>query len=191
MGGVAPQATPLPPPSLIRGARLLYGNNEALVEMPRVPCEATRSASNDEATGGSGGNPPPSLPILTAVADALAWLAFHARILYTDLRGPNVLAPAALIPAPAPASVAAAAAAVAAPPPNALAWLVDYDDCIVLGGPVGSVDAFKKALAEVEEVRAKRRGVLSLAAPGFAARFVSGDFPHLEAALKAAFASLR
>jgi hypothetical protein len=193
-GGVSP------PPSLIRGARLLYGANEALVEMPGVPCAGTpRCASNDEATGGGPGctTPPPSLPILTAVAQAMAWLACRARILYTDLRGPNVLIPPAVLPAaPTPATPATTATTTATPQhtsppaPAPAAWLIDYDDCVVVEAPVGSVEALKEALDRVERVRVKRRGEFSLAAPGFAQRFLRGDFPHLERALKDAFERL-
>jgi len=178
----------LPPPSLARNVRLLFGAHEALVEMEAVA--GTRTASDYEATGagagadvgasagagaGVGAGVAPdeaAASVLAAVAYAVAWLAEN-RVLYTDLRGPNVLVASAL------------ARAGGAP----AAWLVDYDDCIVVPEPIRSVEALRAALGGVAQARAARRAVP--AAPGFAPRFAAGEFPRLSAALDAAFARLR
>jgi hypothetical protein len=150
-----------PPAALVCGARLLFGAHEVVVEMPAV---AGRAVSDDEATGGTaaaGGEPGPAL---RAVADAIAWLAAR-RVLYTDVRGPNVLADGA----------------------SGAVRVVDYDDCVVADAPVRSAAAFRAELARVEAARAARRG-LSVAPPTFAARLALGAFPRFEDALDRAFA---
>ena len=109
--------------------------------------------------------------IVAAVATALAWLAAN-RILYTDLRGPNVLVRAA------------------EDAEDVSVWLVDYDDCVVLPAPVRDTAAFRAALQRVAEQRAERRAPNRFGAAGFAERFAGGDFTALGAALDAAFAAL-
>ena len=104
----------------------------------------------------------------------MAWLAAHA-ILYTDLRGPNVLID----------EVGSGG--------GGDGWrvrLVDYDDCIVVRTPVCSAAAFRAAMTVVEAARAERRG-LTVAPPNFAARLARGDFAAFEGALDEAFARLR
>ena len=170
------------PAALVHGTRLLYGAHEALVEMDAV---AGRAATDEEATGspaaaaaaaaagGSGGGGGAG-GVLRAIAEAVAWLAAHA-ILYTDLRGPNVLID----------EVGSGG--------RGDGWrvrLVDYDDCIVVRTPVCSAAAFRAAMAVVEAARAERRG-LTVAPPNFAARLARGDFAALEGALDEAFARLR
>jgi hypothetical protein len=150
----------------VRGARLLFGAHEALVEMDAVT--GAHSASDEEATGAAWGEA--AAAIRAAVAAAVAWLAAH-RVLYTDLRGPNVL-------------VSAAEGAV---------WLVDYDDCVVVAEPVRTTEAFREALGRVAGQRAARRGAEQRAAvrgAGFAERFAAGEFQALAGALDTAFAAL-
>ena len=68
------------------------------------------------------------------------------------------------------------------------AWLVDYDDCVVVEQPLGSAEEVRHALARVAAAREARRGP-SVAQPTFAQRFgCGGEFPHLAAALDRAFA---
>jgi hypothetical protein len=105
--GHAPRELRLPP-----SARLLFGANEVLVEMPAVAGREARDAEVTEAG-----------PVLDGVAAAVAWLA-RERVVYVDLRGPNVLLDADGAP-----------------------WLVDFDDCLVTDAPVGSLAEFKATLA--------------------------------------------
>jgi hypothetical protein len=153
-------AADAPPAALVCGARLLFGAHEALVEMDAV---AGRGATNDEVTGGAGADADGGGDgaVLRAVAEAVAWLAARC-VLYTDVRGPNVLVSATGV------------------------RVVDYDDCVVAEAPVRSAANFRAELARIEAARAARRG-LSVAPPTFAERFVQGDFPLFMAALDAAF----
>ena len=84
--GAAGEAVPA---TLVRGARLLFGAHEVLVEMDAVV--GGHAATDDEATGGGhdGGGHGGGV-VLGAVVEAVAWLAAHG-LLYTDVRGPNVL----------------------------------------------------------------------------------------------------
>ena len=162
-GGTAAE----PPTALARGARMLFGAHEALVEMEAFPI--ARGASDEEATGAAEGADADA--VTQAVAEAVAWLALR-RVLYTDLRGPNVLV---------------AAPRVAGAP---VACLVDYDDCVVVSEPVRDVGELRAALGSVARARAARRSLPSVAARGFAERFAAGDFMKLESALGLAFARL-
>jgi hypothetical protein len=184
-----PPPPPPPPPALVRGARLLFGAHEALVEMAAVA--GARAASDEEATGAALGEA--AVAIVAAVATAVAWLAAH-RVLYTDLRGPNVLVLAAEGAEGGVGAVGAAAAAGGGARAAASAWLVDYDDCVVVAEPVRTTAAFRAALGRVAEQRAARRGGEQRAATargrGFAERFAAGEFQALAAALDAAFAAL-
>jgi len=100
----------------LAGLRLLYGAHEVLVEMRALrgrPCsdaEVTCSSSSGQGV------------VLQGIAQALAWLAVRG-VVYTDLRGPNVLLEAAQ------------------------PQLVDFDDCVVVEGGVRSVAGYKAALA--------------------------------------------
>ena len=147
--------------ALARRTRLLFGAHEALVEMEAL---AGARASDAEVTGEAGGGAR-AAAILAAVAGALAWLALRG-LLYTDLRGPNVLV-----------SEEGGALEVR---------LVDYDDVVAVAQPVRSAAAFVEAIRRIESVRAERRG-LSLTSPTFAARLAGGDFVRLRAALEEAF----
>ena len=104
----------------LTGLRLLYGAHEVLVEMRALrgrPCSDAEVTSSSSSSSSSGQG------VLQGVADALAWLAVRG-VVYTDLRGPNVLLE------------------------GALPQLVDFDDCVVVeGGGVRSVAGFKAALA--------------------------------------------
>ena len=99
---------------LVRYARLAYGAHEVLVEMPAV---AGREATDAEVTSEG--------PVLAAVAASVVWLA-RQGVVYTDLRGPNVLLDDAGNP-----------------------WLVDFDDCRAVGTSVDTVDDYMRYLAEI------------------------------------------
>jgi hypothetical protein len=178
------------PASLVPGVRLLFGAHEALVEMRAV---AGREASNDEATGGAGAAasasaaaPPPRPDVLEAVARAIAWLAARC-LLYTDLRGPNVVVRCGGSGGGGEEGGGGGGGGCALP----AAWLVDYDDCVVVEEPLGSAEEVRRALARVEDAREARRGPC-VAQPTFARRFgQGGEFPHLAAALDRAFARAR
>jgi hypothetical protein len=186
------QATVAPmPASLVRGVRLLLGAHEVLVEMRAVE---GREATNDEATGGGGGAggaaaaAAPRPDVLEAVAEAMAWLAARC-LLYTDLRGPNVVVREGSGSSSCDSSGGGGGGGGGSGLPAA--WLVDYDDCVVVEEPLGSAEEVRRALARVEEAREARRG-LSVAQPTFAQRFGrEGEFPHLAAALDRAFERAR
>ena len=167
--GQAPQP-PRPPSALVRGTRLLFGAHEVLVEMRAIA--GARTASDEETTGAGADAGAGAGAVVAAVATALAWLAAH-RIIYTDVRGPNVLVRAAE-DAEGHTSV----------------WLVDYDDCVVIAAPVRDTATFRAALLRVAEQRAARRAPNHVGVAGFAERFAGGQFPALEAALDIAFAAL-
>lgn len=108
-------------PSAIVPGRLLYGEHEVMIESEAVL--DAQECSDGEVTGGTG---PQDAPLLRAVVKAIVWLATELGILYTDLRGPNVLKGS-----------------------NGGVRLVDYDDCIVVpGGQVTSFAAFMDALPQ-------------------------------------------
>ena len=108
------EVLPAAPPRLhlVRYARLAYGAHEVLVEMPAV---AGREATDAEVTSEG--------PVLAAAAAAVAWLA-QQGVVYTDLRGPNVLIDDAGAP-----------------------WLVDFDDCLAVGKSVGTLSGYMEHLA--------------------------------------------
>jgi hypothetical protein len=110
LGKVLPTAPPRV--HLVTSARLLYGAHEVLVELPAV---AGREAADEEVTRTGG--------LLDAVAATVAWLA-RRRLVYTDLRGPNVLVDAEGAP-----------------------WLVDFDDCMAVPQAVETVGGFRAVLA--------------------------------------------
>ena len=145
------------PPPLAQRVRLLLSAHELCVEMDFAPAGA-HEASDEEVTQ--------SGPVLERVAAGVAWLA-ERRLLYTDVRGPNVLV--------------AARGGSAAADDGCKVLIVDYDDCAVLWGPVSSAAEYRTALATTGAVAAGR--------DCFAARFASGDFPDVEAALDRAFAA--
>ena len=98
---------------LVRHVRLAYGAHEVLVEMPAVAgCEA---ADADVTRAG---------PLLTAVAASVVWLA-RQGVVYTDLRGPNVLVDN----------------------DSGAPWLVDFDDCLAVGQSVTTLVEYKAHLA--------------------------------------------
>lgn len=128
-------------------ATLAFGAHEVLIELPAVDgCDAT-----DEEVTRSG-------RVLDAVAAAIAWLA-RGGVVYTDLRGPNVL-------------VSGGGGGVT---------LVDFDDCLVADAPVLTLAAFKAALAPA--------GLDDGGCDTFAGRLRAGDLPDVDAALEAAFAA--
>ena len=181
------------PASLVRGVRLLLGAHEALVEMRAVE---GREATNDESTGGehpaAAAAAPPRPDVLDAVAEAVAWLAARC-LLYTDLRGPNVVVRKGSGSGSGSGSSSGSSGGGGGGGGSGLpaAWLVDYDDCVVVEEPLGSAEEVRRALARVEEAREARRG-LSVAQPNFAQRFGrEREFPHLAAALDRAFARAR
>ena len=130
----------------LTGLCLLFGSHEVLVRM--VALEG-RQCSDEEVVGGGG--------VTEQVAEAVAWLAARG-VLYTDLRGPNVLLQEE----------------------EGVAALCDFDDClVVVEGGVRTLAAFKAALG----AWAREEGLMS----GFAVSFAGGAFPQLEAKLEAAF----
>ena len=129
------------PPSSLLHARLLYGAFALCVDMPFVGSRAATEAEL-QAPGG---------PVLDCLAAALGWLARHG-LLYVDIRAPNVRVQ------DTDADTAGSAGAYGG------AWLVDYDDMIVLHEPLRSADALLQALAN------DLNGASALAAmPGLAA----------------------
>jgi len=115
-----PAADEARPAAVVAPCRLLYGAHEVLVVMPAV-VDATECTDDDLLPLGA--------PAQDAVADAVAWLAVHHGVVYTDVRGPNVL----LQPGENGAL---------------LARLVDYDDCeTVEPGAVATVEAYERCLA--------------------------------------------
>ena len=93
-------------------------------------------------------------PLLLSVARAIAWLAAQ-RVIYTDLRAPHVVVDG-----------------------KGGAWLMDYDDCIVVKEAVRSVEAFKAAVSACP----------GAGEPGtFAAYLCAGTEVAFEAALGQAF----
>ena len=139
---VLAEALPRAPPSLRlpSSARLLYGEHEVLVEMPAVAGAARRAATEGElgAEGGDG-------RLLPAVARAVAWLA-RQRLVYTDLRAPNVLVDGEGQP-----------------------WLVDFDDCAVAPAPVTSLQGYLDAVAACPGAQQADTFAASLCAGGEAA----------------------
>jgi hypothetical protein len=147
------------PHALAPWARLLFGAHEVLVELPAV--EGAREATEDEMAGGGGGL------VLRQVAAAVAWLAAH-RLVYVDLRAPNVLVHGG--------GGGGGGGAV-------LATLVDYDDCLLTPEPVNSLDAYRAVLREAESA-----GVAGdVEGCTFAASFNAGRQRAVEEALAAAF----
>ena len=97
---------------LVAYARLAYGAHEVLVEMPAV---AGREASDAEVTSAG--------PLLAAVAASVVWLA-RQGVVYTDLRGPNVMIDSDGAP-----------------------WLVDFDDCLAVRDSVTTLPEYQAHLA--------------------------------------------
>ena len=142
------QGAPRALAAVARGVRLLYGAHEVLIEMSAL--DGARDATDAEViTAG---------PLLDAAAAAVAWLA-RRGLLYTDLRGPNVI--------------------VAGDGSSSEAWLVDFDDCIALAKPVFSAQDFRAALVATG----------AAAAGDWASALVRNALPAVDAALAAAFAA--
>lgn len=134
------------PSAIVRGARLLFGMHELMVVMPA----AEGSECMDEEVTSEG-------PIMRAVAKSIAWLAARSRIVYVDLRGPNVIKNETAV------------------------WLVDYDDCFVTDSSVETLDSFKAKVGE--SIKPDQPFV----GRTFANDFIAGRFPHLERALEEEF----
>jgi len=98
--------------NLVGYVRLSYGAHEVLVEMPAV---AGREAADAELASEG--------PLISACAASVVWLA-RQGVVYTDLRGPNVLIDASGAP-----------------------WLVDFDDCLAVGKGVDTLDDYMRHLA--------------------------------------------
>ena len=92
--------------------------------------------------------------VLDAVAASIVWLA-RKGVVYVDLRGPNVLLDA-----------------------DGRAWLVDFDDCLDVGGSCDTLRAYEDHLAA-------SAGADAMAS--FAARLCGGFLPAVRQALAAAF----
>jgi hypothetical protein len=128
--------------------RLLYGLHELLVEMPAVA--GARPALEEELKGA----------VLASLARSIAWLAAR-RLVYTDLRGPNVLLQE----------------------PTGEPWLVDFDDAAVAAEPVLSLAGYKRVLGSSPQAGAQQQHT-------FAARLAAGEEGAFEAALEQAFEEL-
>lgn len=159
--------------SLPHRARLLYGAHEVLVEIELIEGESC----DDEDVFQPGS-------VQDSVAQAIVWLAQH-RVVYTDLRGSNVIRrPSASDPGGAAAgSSAALVPAVASStdgpreePMNFCAALVDFDDAMLMPAAIVSLEEYEAVLA----TRATQFGT-------FATGYAAGGFPHLRAALGVAF----
>jgi hypothetical protein len=117
-------------------------------------------------------------PVLERAAAGVAWLAARG-VLYTDLRGPNVLiAPRASYGAGGAADEAAANGEAGA---GDGILLIDYDDCYALEAPVRSVAGFREALVAT--------GAVAACPEGFAGLYACGELPDVEEALERAFAA--
>jgi hypothetical protein len=123
-----------PPPRALVPARLCYGAFAVLVDMPFV---GDRGATDAELQCRG--------PVLAAVAAAVCWLA-RRGLLYIDLRALNVRCPRA-----------DAAGA------EQCAWLVDYDDMLLLSQPARNAEELLAALARDEHGAAALRSLPALA----------------------------
>lgn len=167
------------PPELGATARLLYGQHEVLVEMAFAEGAECTDAEVTLVDGA----------VMQGVARAIAWLALH-RIIYTDLRGPNVLKCAgrgnsgssATAAAALPSALAAATAAAIA------VTLIDFDDCHVANVPVTSLEGYVASLLEYCDEQLT--WPLQPLSRTFAEEFIAGAFPELRKALETAFKSL-
>ena len=147
------------PASLPASVQLLYGAHEVLLKMTAVH---GKHCSNDKDVVTPG-------RVLACVADAIAWLARH-RIVYVDLRGPNVMIPDDAARTPA--------------------CLVDFDDCMFVDGPVLSLDDYRAHLAIFcAHVQGDPTEALLVKTDFFAAQFLEHTYPAVEAALESAFAT--
>ena len=133
-----------PRPRALVSACLRYGAYALLVDMPFV---GERCAEEHELNGEAH-----ACPVLRAVAAAVAWLS-RRGLLYIDLRAVNVRC---TTPARAEEEVEA--------------WLVDYDDMLLLSAPARSADELLAALVS------DKHGAAALQ-----------RWPALEAALRAAW----
>jgi hypothetical protein len=168
------------PSELGARTRLLYGQHEVLVMMDFA---AGVECSDEEVTIYPG-------PIMRGAARAVAWLA-QQGIVYTDLRGPNVLKSRANtghsdIYSGTDTSAAAAAAAASAP---VAVTLIDFDDCFVTLQAVSTLETYVAALREYCDVQLSwpQRPFSRT----FAEEFTNAAFPELSAALDAAFKGMR
>jgi len=155
------------PRALVPWARLLFGAHEVLVELPAVA--GAREATEAEMAGsGCGG------VILQQIAAAVVWLAAH-RLVYVDLRAPNVLVHTAADGGGGGGGGGGGDAALQA-------TLIDYDDCVLTPEPVTSLAAFRAVLEATETP------VAGCAEGGtFAASFIAGKQRAVEDALAMAF----
>jgi hypothetical protein len=137
------------PESVIVDAQMLFGDHEVLVNMELV-VDGAECSDNDVLADAA---------VLRGVADAVAWLAAH-RIIYTDIRGPNVLRT-----------------------PSGGVYLIDYDDCELAEAPVTTYDGY------LDELRRHVHGDGGVAgtARTLTAPTVDPSFATLVGALQAAF----
>ena len=150
------------PASLPASVKLMYGANQVLVTMPAVVGQ-TCTDDNDVLLAGE---------VLNAVADAVVWLARH-RIVYVDLRAPNVIRSTPISAARTPGDAQPAPAAC----------LVDFDDCLLADAPVVTLEDYATYL---QQYRASVDSSMPFA-NFFAARFLDGACPAVRDALDQAF----
>ena len=122
-------------PGAVTPAELLYGAGELCVLMPWV--DGRDALPEDLAVGGSAVEP---------VAQAILWLAHH-RLLYIDLREPNVRIAD-------PCAVAGAGGVGV----RKLVALLDYDDCVVLATPPSSAAELVALLIQHDAAFARDEG---------------------------------
>jgi hypothetical protein len=152
------------PPELGATAKLLYGQHEVLVVMEFAEGVECTDAEVTEVDG----------VVMQGAARAIAWLALQG-VVYTDLRGPNVLKRNTR-------GGSDCAGAAASPP---AVTLIDFDDCYVAEAPVTSLAAYEAALRKYcDEQLSWLQRPLSRT---FAEEFVEGGFPALRAVLTTAF----
>jgi hypothetical protein len=144
------------PPAVMTDARALFGLHEVMIEMEAVPdardCKDAELESDEL--------------VVHHVSRAMAWLASKG-ILYTDIRGPNVLV---------------------SKTEGSLAFvkLVDYDDCLLCDRPIVTKDDF---LGELRRYREGDYG-RDLGVAGGAEQLLEGGLKALAAALDDAFKEL-
>ena len=141
------------PDAVVLDSKLYYGEHEVMVEMEAV---VGKECEDDDI------EKEPS--IREAICAAVAWLAMHG-ILYTDLRGPNVLRT-----------------------PDGRVRLVDYDDCLFEESKVSSFDEYERIMKE--RIQEGRRGKGPVVAQGTVINF-EGKRPVFMSTLRAAFSGFQ
>jgi hypothetical protein len=178
---------------VITDARLWCGEHQLLVDMkavaavggiddetPPFPSSSSmyRELTDEELLRADG-------QVARKVADAIVWLATNG-IIYTDVRGPNVLIAGGSGDIDSNSSNSSDAAA------EIKMKLVDYDDCFVTSSPVTTSVAFQKAMVNHVKEAQDEEG-LGMAMPvaqfarAVASESVAVEFQQFWLAIQAAF----